>query len=297
MGSANLNDRSQKGDGDSEIALVVEDTEEIASEMDGRRVRLSLSLSASHCILRWRNDTDGQLLIYYFSSMQRLDSQRASAASFTEVCIFPISIPPVAKGKTQTDAKNVTSAEHLGLIVPQNVTSDRDPVDSFMRAAPFPNADETQLSVDALVADPLSDGVLELWQGTAKRNREIFTEVFRPVPTDLVQNWTQYKVRAFELLWSFFFFLLVWFCALFTNDCVGFIVDTQNYLPKVKTGHVAPEISLDRAKKQLSQVRARLEQYSLWTAHVHPSCVSQVRGQLVEMPLQFLIEEKELVDV
>jgi len=38
MGSANLNDRSQKGDGDSEIALVVEDTEEIESYMNGERV-------------------------------------------------------------------------------------------------------------------------------------------------------------------------------------------------------------------------------------------------------------------
>jgi phospholipase D1/2 len=39
MGSANLNDRSQKGDGDSEIALVVEDTDEIESTMDGQQVR------------------------------------------------------------------------------------------------------------------------------------------------------------------------------------------------------------------------------------------------------------------
>lgn len=41
MGSANLNDRSQKGDGDSEIALVVEDTNLIASEMDGRPYQAS----------------------------------------------------------------------------------------------------------------------------------------------------------------------------------------------------------------------------------------------------------------
>lgn len=39
MGSANINDRSQKGDGDSEIALVVEDTDEIESMMNGERVR------------------------------------------------------------------------------------------------------------------------------------------------------------------------------------------------------------------------------------------------------------------
>lgn len=36
MGSANINDRSQKGDGDSEIALIVEDTDMIDSKMDGQ---------------------------------------------------------------------------------------------------------------------------------------------------------------------------------------------------------------------------------------------------------------------
>lgn len=35
MGSANINDRSQKGDGDSEICLVVEDTDMIQSTMNG----------------------------------------------------------------------------------------------------------------------------------------------------------------------------------------------------------------------------------------------------------------------
>lgn len=36
MGSANINDRSQKGDGDSEIALVVEDNETLETTMNGR---------------------------------------------------------------------------------------------------------------------------------------------------------------------------------------------------------------------------------------------------------------------
>ncbi|KAF8530716.1 phospholipase D [Gautieria morchelliformis] len=183
MGSANLNDRSQKGDGDSEIALVVEDTDEIESRMDGRR----------HLATR-------------FAATLRRKLYR----------------------------------EHLGLIPAQPVASSHEPVDSFMRPAPHPNADETIHRSDALVADPLSDEVLSLWEGTAKKNRDIFTEVFRPVPSDLVQNWEVYK----------------------------------KYVPKVKAGHVVPEMSLDRVKKQLSQVR----------------------GQLVEMPLRFLIDEKELVD-
>jgi phospholipase D1/2 len=38
MGSANLNDRSQKGNGDSEIALVVEDMDMVDSWMDNKPV-------------------------------------------------------------------------------------------------------------------------------------------------------------------------------------------------------------------------------------------------------------------
>ena len=84
--------------------------------------------------------------------------------------------------------------EHLGLISPQNVVTGREPVTPFMRAPPWPQADETQLREDALVADPLSDGMLNLWYTTARSNREIFSQIFRTVPTDNVRNWDQYKV-------------------------------------------------------------------------------------------------------
>lgn len=39
MGSANLNDRSQCGDRDSEIALLIEDQDMIPSRMNGEYVR------------------------------------------------------------------------------------------------------------------------------------------------------------------------------------------------------------------------------------------------------------------
>lgn len=46
-GSANINDRSQKGDGDSEIALVVEDTDLVKTTMDGKPVSLILNYAAT----------------------------------------------------------------------------------------------------------------------------------------------------------------------------------------------------------------------------------------------------------
>lgn len=85
-------------------------------------------------------------------------------------------------------------AEHLGLIEPQH-PSDRP--DLFMRPAPIPNEDETHLPEDAAVADPLADETLDLLYNTARKNREIFTELFRPVPTNLVRSWSAYEVSNY----------------------------------------------------------------------------------------------------
>lgn len=71
---------------------------------------------------------------------------------------------------------------------------------SFMRPAPIPNDDETAVLEDNVVADPLSEETDALWTGTARRNREIFTEIFRPVPSNLVRTWDAYDVRVFSLL-------------------------------------------------------------------------------------------------
>lgn len=68
-----------------------------------------------------------------------------------------------------------------------------------MRAVPAPNPDETCTREDAIVADPLSDELMSLWQSTAKKNRDIFTEVFRPVPSDLVPSFAAYKVIVYHL--------------------------------------------------------------------------------------------------
>ncbi|KIJ51188.1 hypothetical protein M422DRAFT_203211 [Sphaerobolus stellatus SS14] len=183
MGSANLNDRSQKGDGDSEIALVVEDTDEIPSRMNNQ---------------------------------------------------------PYMATRFAATLRRQLYREHLGLILPQNLDGPRDPITSFMHAAPIPNDYDENSREDRLVADPLCDNTMNLWQGTAKKNRDIFTEVFRPVPSDLVQNFEVYK----------------------------------NYVPKVKSGHIVPDIPLEHAKERLSDIR----------------------GALVEMPLQFLADEKSLID-
>lgn len=142
MGSANLNDRSQIGDGDSEIVLVVEDTDLLETTMNGNKYMANR-----------------------FAATLRRQLYK----------------------------------EHLGLIPPQNCTKD-EPVTNFMRAAPVPNDDTTSSEEDRLVADPLADATVALWQDTARVNREVFTEVFRPVPTNLVRDWNAYNVCITSLL-------------------------------------------------------------------------------------------------
>ena len=155
------------------------------------------------------------------------------------------------------------SLEHLGLMEPQDCQEPNEPVTSFMRPAPVYNMDETNLEEDRAVADPLSDQALGLWQDTARRNREIFTELFRPVPTNLVRNKESYKVRYNFPKHHHF-----------PSGVDTGIVLSQNYLPNVKTGHLIPDVPLARVKDRLSQVR----------------------GHLVECPLDFLIDDKEFVE-
>ncbi|KAI0086005.1 hypothetical protein BDY19DRAFT_373459 [Irpex rosettiformis] len=165
MGSAYIDGRSQKCDGDSEIAQVVEDDDLIESTMDG---------------------------------------QRYTASRFA------------------ASLRRQLYKEHLGLINPQICEGSQETVTSFMRPAPHQNQnkDQTGSQEDRAVEDPLSDDTQSLWND--------------------IRSWS-----AFD-----------------------------NYVPKILTGHVVPEVSLSRVKDRLSQVR----------------------GALVECPLDFLIDQKDFVE-
>lgn len=72
-------------------------------------------------------------------------------------------------------------------------------VTSFMRPAPHANESELGLQEDDIVADPIADSTMFLWTETARKNREIFTEIFRPVPTSLARTWAAYDVRFHDV--------------------------------------------------------------------------------------------------
>ena len=63
-----------------------------------------------------------------------------------------------------------------------------------MHPAPYPASEITYSEEDRLVADPLIHETDQLWKETARKNREIYTEIFRPVPSNLVQNYDAYDV-------------------------------------------------------------------------------------------------------
>lgn len=112
-----------------------------------------------------------------------------------------------------------------------------------MRPAPHPNDDETDLREDAMVADPISDETMNLWKNTARTNREIFTEIFRPVPTNLIRSWKDYDVSQQVKVYM---------------QTVCAHVHAQRYVPDVMTGHVVPDLPLERIKDRLSHVRGAL---------------------------------------
>ncbi|RDW79250.1 putative phospholipase D (PLD) [Aspergillus mulundensis] len=191
-GSANINDRSQLGDHDSEIAVIIEDRTPVPSKMNGQQWTASR----------------------FASSLRRH--------------LF---------------------RKHLGLLPPQNYEHVNDQL-HFDFESP-----ESQI-----VADPLADTLLSMWNTRAHTNTEVYREVFHSVPDDTVRNWGSYKE-----FYGYYFK---------NADKQAFGEKIDGPPAAYKYGHVVSEKfpgpeGVNRVKELLSQVK----------------------GTLVEMPLMFLCEE------
>ncbi|KAK3939806.1 hypothetical protein QBC46DRAFT_140642 [Diplogelasinospora grovesii] len=112
---------------------------------------------------------------------------------------------------------------------------------------------------DELVRDPLDPRFLSLWRATARQNTEIFSKVFHPVPNDAVKNWDDY-----DRFFSRYFVL------------PGEENAEQSYRQgKVDYGHVVRQ-----------EFPGGVDEVKDW--------LGRIRGNLVEMPLDFLIEVEDL---
>ncbi len=201
-GSANLNDRSQLGNHDSEIAVVIEDPTPVSSYMAGR---------------------------------------------------------PYTASAFATSLRRQLYRKHLGLLAHQ-------PPDA-------PNRNWTPVSHDAVneydwgspadrvVQDPLSRDFLDLWRSTARRNTDIFSRAFHPVPDNKVRTWADYD-------------------AFFSKH---FVVPGE---PAEKAAEAYKQGKVDYGHVVKEEFPGGVDELKAW--------LSGVRGTLVEMPLQFLIDVDDI---
>ncbi|KAI0132491.1 hypothetical protein BJ170DRAFT_614156 [Xylariales sp. AK1849] len=145
--------------------------------------------------------------------------------------------------------------KHLGLLPHQPV--DR-PNGNWTPIDRDPQEYDWDSPADRLVADPMSPKFWELWTSTARTNTDVFNKVFHPVPTDLVRTWEQYD-------------------DFFTKHFIipGKEMKEEDKQGKVDYGHVIRE-----------EFPGGVQEVKEW--------LSRVRGTLVEMPLEFLIEVEDL---
>lgn len=125
---------------------------------------------------------------------------------------------------------------------------------------PEPNIYDFDSAEDRLVMDPLSDTFWNFWNQTARVNTDAFEKVFHSVPTDKVRNWKQY-----DEYWS----------KHFAVPKGKRMVDGKEVGQKapVEWGHVV--------KSEFSPGAAGAKEVR--------EVLYRVRGNLVEMPLGFLI--------
>ncbi|RKU48974.1 hypothetical protein DL546_009487 [Coniochaeta pulveracea] len=165
---------------------------------------------------------------------------------------------PFTASKFATTLRRQLFRKHLGLLKHQAV----DAVDANWSPVNMEGNDyDFGSEQDQMVEDPLSDEFRELWTSTARTNTEAFSKVFHPVPNDRVRNWEQYD--------EFFSRHFI------TPGTEKKDEEKQRAEGRVDYGHVVAE-----------EFSGGVEEVKEW--------LGRVRGTLVEMPLEFLVEVEDL---
>ena len=147
--------------------------------------------------------------------------------------------------------------KHLGLLKPQNMErpdQNCEPVGVY-------NTYDYGSREDQAVMDPLSDRFLDFWNSRASTNSYAFGRIFHPVPHDDVRTWKDY-----DTFYEKFFHQA-------DEEAKG--KEGKKKPPKFMWGHVV-EDNFSPSDQGAREVKELL---------------STIRGTLVTMPLQFLIEE------
>ncbi|OLN97400.1 Phospholipase D1-like protein 1 [Colletotrichum chlorophyti] len=163
---------------------------------------------------------------------------------------------PYAASKFAASLRRQIFRKHLGLLPDQRW--DR-PDQNWTSVEKGPNAYDWGSPADRLVRDPMSPEFWHLWETTARTNTEVFSKVFHNVPNDRVRTWEDYD--------NFF--------------SKHFIVpgakqeEGADNTGKVPYGHVVPE-----------EFPGGVREVKDW--------LNRVRGNLVEMPLDFLVDVDDI---
>lgn len=162
---------------------------------------------------------------------------------------------PFTASKFAASLRRQLFRKHLGLLPHQPV--DR-PDDNWTPISQNPQDYDWGSRNDRLVEDVMSAEFWELWSGTASSNMEIFDKVFHPVPSNKVRTWDDYK-------------------EFFSKHFIipGVEMKDEEKEGKVDYGHVVAE-----------EFPGGVEEVKEW--------LGRVRGTLVDMPLDFLVDVKDI---
>ncbi|KAK3839963.1 MAG: hypothetical protein J3R72DRAFT_369939, partial [Linnemannia gamsii] len=181
IGSANINDRSQVGYRDSEIAIIIEDSETVPSKMNG------VEYQAGKIAHGLRTD----LFKEHLGLLPHVEHDVVTSGSKKK------------KWKKWVKSHHKTDYGHLQVTMP-NEEETRAHLQWHSGLAECHQQQQTQetkeaiaenpLTADQVVMDPLDDAFYEgWWTRVAKTNTEIFREVFHCVPDNTIETWDQYK--------------------------------------------------------------------------------------------------------
>ncbi|KAI8356505.1 hypothetical protein B0O80DRAFT_447589 [Mortierella sp. GBAus27b] len=250
IGSANINDRSQVGFRDSEIAMIVEDTDMVASKMNGQ------DYQAGRIAFNLRTD----LFKEHLGLLPHVEHNVVTQASLLPVDLDAPSVDPnqarkdliAGVGKDAQRGLNAHGRSHGHL---QVATPDEEEGRAFdqwqakmAQSKAKQEASQDPTTADHIVMDPLSDEFYEQWwKPVAHQNTAIFREVFRCVPDENVETWDQYK---------------------------AFVPDPK----KVLTGHVAmPDATVEKVMDRLQDVTGHLVEFP-----TNFLCKENLLGNVVE---------------
>jgi phospholipase D1/2 len=184
------------------------------------------------------------------------DSEIAVVIQDTEIIPSAMNGQPYQASKFATSLRRQLFRKHLGLVPPQDPEK---PDQNYTPITQDPNVYDWGSEWDLMVQDPLSPKFENLWTTTAANNTWIFERVFRPVPSDMVHTWEAYQD---------------WYGQYYVSPSPP---GTKDPLPApYRYGHVFKR-NFPGGAKEVKEALAG------------------VRGTLVEMPLGFLSEVRDLV--